>query len=71
MNFTDTMMPWDVPFFAQHQKEDMFAITDEQLRPYFALPNVLNGLFSVQDAAIQSLTLLSLVPLECHLHSWT
>ena len=47
MGFTDTLMPWDVPFYAQHQEDATFAITDEELRPYFALPNVLNGLFSV------------------------
>lgn len=28
-------------------REDKYAITDEELRPYFALPNVLEGLFGL------------------------
>ena len=28
-------------------KEDKFSISDEILRPYFALPNVLDGLFAL------------------------
>ena len=28
-------------------REDKYAITDEELRPYFALPNVLDGLFGL------------------------
>jgi hypothetical protein len=38
---------WDVSFWAERLREAKFNITDEQLRPYFALPNVLDGLFKV------------------------
>jgi len=38
---------WDVSFWAERQREAKFDITDEQLRPYFPLPQVLEGLFSL------------------------
>ena len=34
-------------FWAERLREAKYNIKDEQLRPYFALPNVLNGLFQV------------------------
>ncbi|WPB75485.1 M3 family metallopeptidase [Archangium violaceum] len=36
---------WDVPFWAERLREERYAYTDEELRPYFALPRVLEGLF--------------------------
>lgn len=38
---------WDVSFWAERQREAKFDITDEQLRPYFPLPQVLDGLFNL------------------------
>lgn len=38
---------WDVSFWAERQRETKFDITDEQLRPYFPLPQVLDGLFNL------------------------
>ena len=43
-------MHWDVGFWAERLREAKYSISDEQLRPYFALPNVLNGLFQVPPA---------------------
>eukprot|EP00550_Attheya_septentrionalis_P007836 CAMPEP_0198286072 /NCGR_PEP_ID=MMETSP1449-20131203/5227_1 /TAXON_ID=420275 /ORGANISM="Attheya septentrionalis, Strain CCMP2084" /LENGTH=716 /DNA_ID=CAMNT_0043983693 /DNA_START=180 /DNA_END=2330 /DNA_ORIENTATION=+ len=43
----DKLMPWDVAFWSERYKEETFAITKEQLRPYFALPEVLDGLFAL------------------------
>ena len=37
-------------FWAERLREAKYSISDEQLRPYFALPNVLNGLFQVPPA---------------------
>lgn len=42
------LMNWDVSFWSERMKEAKFDINDEQLRPYFALPNVLDGLFAVR-----------------------
>ncbi|QDU72079.1 M3 family metallopeptidase [Mucisphaera calidilacus] len=38
---------WDVAFWAERLRETRFDFTDEQLRPYFPLPRVLDGLFSL------------------------
>ena len=45
--FTDEMMHWDVMYWSERLKEKKYQITDEELRPYFALPNVLQGLFGL------------------------
>ncbi|MEZ0230412.1 MAG: M3 family metallopeptidase [Planctomycetota bacterium] len=38
---------WDVPFWAERLREERYAYTEEELRPYFALPRVLDGLFGL------------------------
>ena len=45
--FKEELRQWDVSFWAERLREDKYNITDEELRPYFALPNVLKGLFQV------------------------
>ncbi|HSG72703.1 MAG TPA: M3 family metallopeptidase, partial [Planctomycetaceae bacterium] len=38
---------WDVAFWAERLREQKYEYTDEELRPYFSLPRVLDGLFGV------------------------
>ncbi|MEZ6125135.1 MAG: M3 family metallopeptidase [Planctomycetaceae bacterium] len=38
---------WDVAFWSERLREDRYAFTDEELRPYFSLDRVLDGLFGV------------------------
>ena len=38
---------WDVAYWSERLREQRFAFTDEQLRPYFSLDRVLNGLFEL------------------------
>ncbi|MCA9083077.1 MAG: M3 family metallopeptidase [Planctomycetaceae bacterium] len=38
---------WDVAFWAERLREERYAFTDEQLRPYFSLERVLDGLFEL------------------------
>ncbi|MCW6037197.1 M3 family metallopeptidase [Spirulina subsalsa FACHB-351] len=38
---------WDVSFWAERQREGKFAFNAEELRPYFPLPQVLEGLFGL------------------------
>ncbi|MFI4859383.1 MAG: M3 family metallopeptidase [Phycisphaerales bacterium JB063] len=38
---------WDLSFWAERLREKKFDYTDEQLRPYFPMPRVLDGLFGV------------------------
>jgi oligopeptidase A len=43
----DKLQPWDTTYFSERLKEKKFDLTEEQLRPYFSLPNVLDGLFGL------------------------
>lgn len=45
--FTDELKWWDIAFWAERLRESKYNISDEELRPYFSLPNVLEGLFSL------------------------
>jgi oligopeptidase A len=43
----DNLQHWDISFWAERQREAKFAFTEEELRPYFPLPQVLDGLFGL------------------------
>ncbi|MGL9773655.1 MAG: oligopeptidase A [Sodalis sp. (in: enterobacteria)] len=43
----DTLDPWDIAYYGEKQKQHLFSINDEQLRPYFPEPRVVSGLFEV------------------------
>lgn len=43
----DTLEVWDVPYYSEKLKEARYQISQEVLRPYFTLPKVLEGLFSL------------------------
>lgn len=45
----EKLQPWDVTFWSERLKESKFDMTEEELRPYFALPAVLDGMFSLVD----------------------
>lgn len=38
---------WDISYWAERQRETKFNFTVEELRPYFPLPQVLEGLFAL------------------------
>jgi oligopeptidase A len=40
---------WDVAYYAEKLQARLFTITQEELRPYFPLPRVLEGLFAVAE----------------------
>jgi len=42
---TDGLKHWDMAYWAERQREAKFDLKDEDLRPYFQLPAVLDGLF--------------------------
>ncbi|GKX59416.1 oligopeptidase A [Leminorella grimontii] len=39
--------PWDVSYYSEKQKQHLYSISDEQLRPYFPEQRVVEGLFEV------------------------
>ncbi|MBH8564943.1 M3 family metallopeptidase, partial [Nostoc sp. CENA67] len=43
----EDLQHWDISFWAERQREEKFAFTAEELRPYFPLPQVLDGLFKL------------------------
>lgn len=43
----DQLQLWDLAFYAERLREQRFAFTDEELRPYFPFERVLAGLFSL------------------------
>lgn len=43
----DALAPWDITYYSEKQKQHLYAISDEELRPYFPEPTVLSGLFEV------------------------
>ena len=45
-NKTD-LQAWDLPYYSEKLKQDRYAISDEQLRPYFPEERAVNGLFTV------------------------
>ena len=40
---------WDVAFWSEELRRQKFSISDEELRPFFPLPTVLNGLFTLVE----------------------
>lgn len=45
----DTLEPWDVAYVSEKLREARHAISQEQLRPYFSAPRVVDGLFQVVE----------------------
>lgn len=39
--------PWDTAYYAEKQRKALYDFDEEELRPYFALPKVLAGLFEI------------------------
>ncbi len=40
---------WDVPFVSEKLRKERFSLDEEELRPYFPLPQVLSGLFDLTE----------------------
>jgi oligopeptidase A len=40
---------WDVGYYSEKLQQKLFSISQEELRPYFPLPRVLEGLFAVAE----------------------
>nr|WP_010131114.1 M3 family metallopeptidase [Microbulbifer agarilyticus] len=45
----DTLHPWDVAWAAEKLKQSRYAVSQEELRPYFPYPKVLAGMFAVVE----------------------
>ena len=47
--FAGKLEPWDTAFWAERQREEKYAYSEEELSKYFNLPVVLNGLFKLAE----------------------
>jgi oligopeptidase A len=47
LGFADGLEPWDIPFAAEHLKQARYSFSENELKQYFPLPKVLDGLFQV------------------------
>ena len=43
----DDLQPWDVAYASEKLRLRKFSLSEEELKPYFALPAVLDGLFAI------------------------
>lgn len=48
LNLTD-LQKWDTAYVSEKLKQELFDFDDQILKPYFPLPNVLNGLFEIVE----------------------
>ncbi|MCB1569526.1 MAG: M3 family metallopeptidase, partial [Xanthomonadales bacterium] len=48
----DDLAPWDVGYAAEKLRERKYALSEEELKPYFPLPAVLDGLFGVIERVL-------------------
>ena len=44
-----SLEPWDIGYYSEKLRLERFSISDEELRPYFPLPRVMDGLFRVME----------------------
>jgi oligopeptidase A len=42
--------PWDVAYYSERQRQAQYEFNEEELRPYFPLDRVLDGLFAIAQA---------------------
>lgn len=47
LGITDGVLPWDSAFVAERLKQQRYAFSENELKQYFPLPKVLDGLFGV------------------------
>jgi oligopeptidase A len=47
LGFTEGLEPWDIPFAAERLKQTRYSFSENELKQYFPLPKVLDGLFRV------------------------
>lgn len=47
LNLEGDLQPWDIAFVSERLKQDRYAFSENELKQYFPLPKVLEGLFGV------------------------
>ena len=47
--FEGELMPWDFSMYSEKLKDEKYSVSDEALRPYFKLDNVIDGVFDLTN----------------------
>lgn len=45
----ETLQRWDHSYYAEKLKQEKFSLSEEELKPYFSLENVVNGAFTIAE----------------------
>ncbi len=43
----DRLEPWELAYWAEKQRKELFHFDEEELRPYFSIDRILNGMFQI------------------------
>jgi oligopeptidase A len=43
------LQAWDIPYYSEKLRQEKYAISQEELKPYFPEPQVVNGLFAIVE----------------------
>ncbi|MDP0492317.1 MAG: M3 family metallopeptidase [Verrucomicrobiota bacterium JB023] len=43
------LQPWEVAYWAEKQRQELYAFDDEVLRPYFSVEKVMSGMFAISS----------------------
>ncbi|GAP35701.1 M3 family metallopeptidase [Piscinibacter sakaiensis] len=49
----DTLEPWDLPFVSEKLKQAGYAFSDQEVKAYFPLPTVLEGMFRIVETLFE------------------
>ncbi|MCQ2325630.1 MAG: M3 family metallopeptidase [Paludibacteraceae bacterium] len=49
LGFKETLQPWDWSYYSKKLKDAKYSISDDVLRPYFQLENVIEGVFGLAN----------------------
>lgn len=49
LGFKETLQPWDWSYYSKKLKDAKYSISDDVLRPYFKLENVIEGVFGLAN----------------------
>jgi len=56
----DDLQAWDIPYYSEQLRQQQFAISQEELKPWFPEPRVVSGLFAI----VERLYGLQIVPVD-------
>lgn len=56
--FEGKLEPWDRGYYSERQCEELFSYSEEDVRPYFPAPTVVDGLFNITQTLFEGISFL-------------